>query len=353
LYQVEYFKNKKPKRKSIPKRKSLSSKKNPSSQDAKGELDESVEKEIGEDRTGEHSVFLVQEKPEYLTLFKFHSKSLISPSASASEYAYRLGQATDDDSVTHIYTDRDKLRSYLESMGVPVRLGSTEPQENPRNSLIRDALFREAIKYKKFLDFSKAFWESCSRGIVWYPTDEKKFYIGKPERKLVSEGKFFVFCSPELALQEPNEESEYVAELDLSLLNRGSLRMMRGSGGSGVSVLKSPEDIKVLRILDAKKARRAYRWQLSILPSSQSELELLWEKAHAKKKAEQEKLAAEREKKRERDEAREEAQRIRAEERKERKEKRRKATIRKEKLRKAKLAKSKKKPRAKKKSSSK
>ena len=110
-----------------------------------------------------YTVYLVQEKPRGLVLHSFSSRELISPSASASQYSWLLGESAIEKSGTHIFTSDAKLRKFLAKH--PGRITRGRPRSpNPRNSKVKDALAAEATRYKDFNEFSSAYWNSCSQG---------------------------------------------------------------------------------------------------------------------------------------------------------------------------------------------
>lgn len=253
-----------------------------------------------------YTIYLVQDKPSSLVLYAFKSGELVCPSASASEYSWLLGESVLEDSGTHIFTSESRLNRYLRKENKPIKRGKAR-YPNPRNSKVKDALAAEATRYKDFNEFAEAYWNACSRGLYWYATNEKRFHIGMEERKRINEGKFTVSCSPTLALSGKNETKKYVAELDVTRLPDSSVKMKRGTDGAEVNVVGHPGSVKVLRILDADKAKSAYKWQLSILPSSKEELRVIWEKAWAKRKRDAKKAEIQRQKKIERELQRAEA----------------------------------------------
>jgi len=233
-----------------------------------------------------YTVYLVQEKPRGMVLFAFKSDSLICPSASASEYAWRLNQSSLENSSTHIFTSEARLRKFLKKhKGTKISRGVVR-HSNPRNSKVKDALAAEAVRYRDFNEFSEMYWNACSRGLYWIATNERRFHIGLPERKKIKDGKFFIACSPDLALQGKNEDKKYVAELDVTRIPKGSILVKRGTAGAEIKVTDHPGSIKVTRVLEADKARKSFKWQLSILPSSKEELRLIWEKAWKKRNLE-------------------------------------------------------------------
>ncbi len=248
-----------------------------------------------ERREKPYTVYLVQEKPRGLVLYSFSSRELISPSASASQYSWLLGESALEKSATHIFTSDAKLTKFLRSH--PGRITRGRPRHpNPRNSKVKDALAAEATRYKDFNEFSSAYWNACSRGLYWIATNEKRFHIGLEERKRIKNGTFFVACSPSLALSGKNEGKKFVAELDVTRLPKGSIKVKRGSGGSEIKIVDSAGAIKVTRVLEGVKAKRSFKWQLSILPSSKDELRAIWEKAWDKRHKDAEKKRIRKEK---------------------------------------------------------
>lgn len=242
-----------------------------------------------------YTVYLVQEKPRGLVLYSFCSKDLISPSASASEYAWLLGESALEEAGTHIFTSDAKLKKFLRSH--PGRITRGRPRyPNPRNSKVKDALAAEATRYKDFNEFSSAYWNSCSRGLYWIATNEKRFHIGLEERKRIKNGTFFVACSPALALSGKNEGKKFVAEIDVTRLPKGAVVAKRGSAGSEIKIVDSAGAVKVTRVLEGVKAKRSFKWQLSILPSSKDELRCIWDKAWDKRRKDAEKKRIRKEK---------------------------------------------------------
>jgi len=253
-----------------------------------------------------YTVYLVQDKPRGLVLYSFCSKDLISPSATASQYAWLLGESALEEAGTHIFTSDAKLKKFLRSH--PGRITRGRPRyPNPRNSKVKDALAAEATRYKDFNEFSNAYWNSCSRGLYWIATNEKRFHIGLEERKRIKNGTFFVACSPALALSGKNEGKKFVAEIDVTRLPKGAVVAKRGSGGSEIKIVDSAGAVKVTRVLEGVKAKRSFKWQLSILPSSKDELRCIWDKAWDKRRKDAEKKRVRKEKMLERELKRAEA----------------------------------------------
>lgn len=230
-----------------------------------------------------YTVFLAQNRPRSIHLYEFKSNSLISPSSSASEYSWMLNQsAVDDGYSTHIFTSKSDLDSFIKRNKNKSVVKKNPRIQNPRNSIVKDALASEAVRYDAFKDFAEAYWNACSRGLYWISVDEKRFHIGDDERRIIDSGKFFVSCSPDLAIKR--SEKKYVAEVDVTRLPASYISIKRGTDGAEVKITGSADNVRVRRVMDADKARRAFKWQLSVLPSSREELRLVWEKAWDKRR---------------------------------------------------------------------
>jgi hypothetical protein len=174
------------------------------------------------------------------------------------------------------------------------------PSKNPRPSKVKNALSAEAIRYKDFEEFATRYWNSCARGIYWMPVDHHNFSIGDRERNLVRDGKFFMYCNPIVA-SEADLDVRYMAELNVNAMDPGSLQYVKGEDGTKIKVRSQADRIIVQRVIPVDKALRAFKYQLSLLPSSKDELlafwDMAWEKEEARKKKEAEK--AERRRRRE------------------------------------------------------
>ena len=59
--------------------------------------------------------------------------------------------------------------------------------------------------------------------------------------------------------------------------------MVRGSQGAKIKV-KDLQDAYVMRVLEADRAKRSWKYQQGLLPSSKDQLRTFWKKAHADKK---------------------------------------------------------------------
>ena len=214
---------------------------------------------------------------------------------------------------------------------IDFHLGRTKNRHpNPRPSKVKDALAAEATRFKDFDKFANAYWNACARGLYWYPTDDKRFYIGEHERTLIESGRFNVACSPELALSGKNEKKKYVAELDVTRVPEDAIRMKRGEHGSVIKIVGAPGSVKVARVLDTDAAHRAFLWQLSILPSSKEGLRKVWEKAWEKRERSAAIQAIRSQKEQEREEKRASAKREKEKAAVERHKKRRAAEVERE-----------------------
>ena len=255
-------------------------------------------------RRRDYTVHVAQEDRQGLTLWAFSSKELVQPTASALQYQLLLKSAARG-GTTHVFTSDAQLKKFLNRdwSGKKIARGRIR-EANPRNSKVKDALAAEATRFTKFEDFARAYWDACSRGLYWIATNEKRFYIGEHERKQISAGKFNISCSPNLALTGKNEGKKYVAELDVTRVPGDAIRIKRGMDGAEIKITGAAGSVKVTRVLEADKATRAFKWQLSILPSSKEELRQVWESAWKERRKEDARRTVRRKKEKEREEKR-------------------------------------------------
>lgn len=166
-----------------------------------------------------------------------------------------------------------------------------EPVENPRTSKLKVALQQQALAYDDFKEFAEAYWNECARGLYWVPTDRANYELDLAADKAAKDGKFVVYCNPELALaSRGNKGKEYVVELNLTAVPRSKIQIVRGSNGAKIKVRDLKNAFLVRAPLNAQKALRSWRYQQGLLPSSKEQLKSLYDRAHAesKEKAERE-----------------------------------------------------------------
>lgn len=248
------------------------------------------------------NIHVTQIRGNTLHLYTFSPREYVQPAASAYQQWLILGGG---DGSSFILRGDTELRRHLKKGWPSGRIVRGRSRiANPRNSKVKDALAAEATRFKKFDDFADAYWNSCARGLYWVAVDEKKFYIGEHEKKQIAAGRFKISCSPSLALSGKDEGRKYVAELDVTRVPEKSIRVKRGTNGSEVFVTASAGSVKVERVLEADKAMRSFKWQLSILPSSKEGLREVWEKSWARHNKEVAKAAVRRHKTKEREEKR-------------------------------------------------
>lgn len=172
-----------------------------------------------------------------------------------------------------------------------------KPTKNPRRSKVKDALAAEAIRYSEFEDFAERYWNSCARGIYWIPVDRSDFDITESVKKKIRDKKFIVYCNPIVAAAA-DLDVRYMAELNVNKLSPSSIQYVRGEEGTKIKVVAEPDLISVLRVVPVDKALRAFKYQLSLLPSSKEELlafwDLAWEKEETRKQKEAERAARKR-----------------------------------------------------------
>lgn len=296
------------------------------------------------------TMYLIYEEPNRIILHSFNSIEHASPGMAAYERMLSLkakgkdgdGWEVDDERIK-ILTEKELARRLRKDHRKLVP-ASRRRVSNPRRSLVKEALQAEAVSFKKFEDFSTAYWNSCSRGIYWFATNDRNFVIGDPERKMVAAGKFFVSCNPELALAGKNEGKKYVAELNVNLLDADDFTVKRGSASTSIKIKDNLRRVRVMRTMPAKNAKRAFKYQQGILPSSKEQLRKFWECSWEKHEAKKLKARAKAEKVREREEAREKRlarEEKRAKERRETRKKKAAEDAKKERVKRARKAKTK------------
>lgn len=245
-------------------------------------------------------MYVTVEGPRSVSVYPFLSEDYVIPATVANEF--RLSLQMKQPKARVLSLNEKQLAKYLRKVGKPISRGKKMRVQNPRRSVLKDALAIEALHYKDFEDFAKAYWENCARGIYWYPTNDKSFSIGAAEKKLSQEGKFFISCNPELALESSRGKGKkYVAEIDVSALGSGDYRIKRGSKGSDIKIVRNINKAKVLRVLRGDKAMRSLIWQQSILPSSKDELRKFYDQVIEKAEARKEKEAKKKRARQERD----------------------------------------------------
>ena len=262
----------------------------------------------------EYVVYVVEKGKSALYVKPFRSRDFIAPYRAANEFRLgilgRRGKPAD----VHV-VDEKLLGKLMRKTGLRARPMSMAGRRiNPRNSLVKDALAAEAVSYKTFEEFSRAYWDDCARGIYWFASNEKSFEVGPLERRMVKEGKFYVSCNPELALSGPRGQGKkYVVELDVTKLGSADFRVKRGTGGTEIRIVSGIERVKPMRIMDGAQAKRSWRWQKGLLPPSKDELFKFWEKSWEKEEKQQERAQVKKEHTRER--MAERTRRLREEER--------------------------------------
>lgn len=187
-----------------------------------------------------------------------------------------------------------ELANYRKLTGRRMPQARRGPAKNPRPSKVKNALAAEAIRYKDFDEFATRYWNSCARGIYWMPADHANFLVADREKRLIRDGKFFVYCNPIIAAAT-DEGVRYMAELNVNRLDPSSLQYVKGEDGTKIKVKGQPDMIIVERVVPVDKALRAFKYQLSLLPSSKDELlafwDMSWERHEARQKKDAEKAA--------------------------------------------------------------
>jgi len=246
----------------------------------------------------------------------------------SGDYTFVIDDGLDDTFSVRVYDAEQAIVAqgvYLESQinrglkAMQAFIDRLMPRRNPRPSLVKIALAKEALRHKKFDDFANRYWLDCARGLYWYATNDEDFEIDADDQALAEEGKFLVGCTPSFA-SKIYPKRRYIAELDVTGLQSKEMSFVRGSDG-GRARIKDLSEVKVMRVMELHKARNAFRYQQSILPSSKDQLREVWNKAYEDEAIRQEKEAA-RERKREEIATRRRAAEIRRKEREARKKER-------------------------------
>ena len=133
----------------------------------------------------------------------------------------------------------------------------------------------EALRFKVFGEFATRYWNDCARGIYWVAVNTEDYEFDDKAAAKAKAGKFTVGCNPEFALSGVNAKKEFVAELNVNRLSPGQIAVRRGTDGAQIKLL-SLESVEILRVIDADRARRAFKYQQSLLPSSKDQLKTFW-----------------------------------------------------------------------------
>lgn len=169
----------------------------------------------------------------------------------------------------------NRYQNRRKSSGLPKVRRRVRRVTNPRRSKVKDALSTEALRFKVFGEFATRYWNDCARGIYWVAVNSEDYEFDDREAAKAKAGKFTVGCNPEFALSGANAKKEFVAELNVNRLSPGQIAVRRGTDGAQIKLL-SLDSVEILRVIDADRARRAFKYQQSLLPSSKDQLKSFW-----------------------------------------------------------------------------
>ena len=169
----------------------------------------------------------------------------------------------------------ERYQNRRKSSGLPKLRRRLKLVANPRRSKVKDALSTEALRFKVFGEFASRYWNDCARGIYWVAVSSEDYEFDDRAEKKAKAGKFKVGCNPDFALAGVNENKEFVAELNVNRLSPSQIAVKRGTDGAEIKLL-SLESVEILRVIDADRARRAFKYQQSLLPSSKDQLKSFW-----------------------------------------------------------------------------
>lgn len=154
-------------------------------------------------------------------------------------------------------------------------------RKNPRTSRYKESLYRMALQFEDFEDFSNFYWNGFAQGIYWIGTNKPDYDISSPlEKTYAREGKVVAYISPERIKQK------YAVEVDLSGIDPyADISENSKSPTDSIKILRT----NVARILNeytVKKAIEVYKYNVRYLPSTKFELKEFWEYAQNRHKEE-------------------------------------------------------------------
>lgn len=153
---------------------------------------------------------------------------------------------------------------------------------NPRTSRYKEALFREAVQFKKFSEFSEYYWKGLSIGIYWIGTDSTTYSTAAPlEQEYAKQGRLVAYISPEYL------NTKYAVEIDISALDPfNDITENKTLNTNSIKILR-PDLIMVNYIFSMKKAIEVWKYNIRYLPRTEYELKIFWEYAHDRFKKEE------------------------------------------------------------------
>lgn len=154
---------------------------------------------------------------------------------------------------------------------------------NPRTSRYKEALYREALFFKKFDEFSAYYWRGLSIGIYWVANENPQYSTSAPlEQEYAKQGRLIAYISPEFI------KTKYAVEIDISSLDPfDDITENKTQNTNSIKILR-PDLIWVNYVFPIKKAVEVWKYNTRYLPRTEYELKIFWLYAHERYKKEQE-----------------------------------------------------------------
>lgn len=154
---------------------------------------------------------------------------------------------------------------------------------NPRTSRYKEALYREAILFTNFEEFSTYYWKGLSIGIYWVANETPQYSSTAPlEREYAKQGRLIAYISPEYIT------TKYAVEIDISSLDPFvDITENKTQNTNSIKILR-PDLIWVNYVFPVKKAVEVWKYNTRYLPRTEYELKIFWLYAHERYKKEEE-----------------------------------------------------------------
>jgi len=155
-------------------------------------------------------------------------------------------------------------------------------KQNPRTSRFKEALYRTAIRFEDFSEFSNYYWKGLALGTYWIGTNSEDFDFRPLEREYAKEGKIIGYVSPEYL------DTEYAIEVDTSRLNpKIDIKENKTESTNSIKLFR-PDLITLHNTYDVPKAVEVFKYNTRYFPITESELKKFWEYSIARHEQESE-----------------------------------------------------------------
>jgi len=156
-------------------------------------------------------------------------------------------------------------------------------RKNPRTSRFKEALYRMALQFEDFEDFSNFYWNGFAQGIYWIGTNKKDYDIDSPlERAYIREGKVIAYISPDRI------KEKYAVEADLSRIDPYVDISENAKSPTDSVKIQRTNFVRLMNEYPVKKAIEVYKYNVRYLPSTKFALKEFWDYSQARHKEEQE-----------------------------------------------------------------